>query len=76
MTEFMRRKCFFRYMKLCDVLIESGLCRGSPTGGIKIFIAKGHMQVVYGCRRAEYILFKAEIKHSFVTDLCSWTCEL
>ena len=43
MTEFMRRKCFFRYMKLCDVLIESGLCRGSPTGGIKIFIAKGHM---------------------------------
>ena len=43
MTEFMRRKCFFRYMKLCDVLIESGLCRGSPTGGIKIFIAKGHI---------------------------------
>ena len=43
MTEFMRRKCFFRYTKLCDVLIESGLCRGSPTGGIKIFIAKGHI---------------------------------
>ena len=43
MTEFMRRKCFFRYMKLCDVLIESGLCRGSPTGGIKLFIAKGHI---------------------------------
>ena len=43
MSEFMRRKCFFRYMKLCDVLIESGLCRGSPTGGIKIFIAKGHI---------------------------------
>ena len=43
MTEFMRRKCFFRYMKLCDVLIESGLCRGNSTGGIKIFIAKGHI---------------------------------
>ena len=43
MTEFMRRKCFFRYMKLCDVLIESGLCRGSPTGGRKIFIVKGHI---------------------------------
>ena len=44
MTEFMRRKCFFRYMKLCDFLIESELCRGSPTGGIKIFIAKGHIK--------------------------------
>ena len=43
MTEFTRWKCFFRYMKLCDVLIESVLCRGSPTGGIKIFIAKGHI---------------------------------
>ena len=40
MTQFMRRKCFFRYMKLCDILKESGLCRGSPTGGGKI--AKGH----------------------------------
>ena len=43
MTEFMRRKCFFRSMKLCGVLIESGLCRGGPTGERKIFIAKGHI---------------------------------
>ena len=42
MTEFMRRKCFFRKMKLCDVLKDSGLSRGSPTGGRKISIAKGH----------------------------------
>ena len=40
MTESMHRKCFFRQMKLCDILKESGLCRGSPTGGEKSSLQK------------------------------------
>ena len=42
MTEFMHWKCFVRQMKLCDILKESGLCRGIPTDGRKILFAKGH----------------------------------
>ena len=41
MAEFMHWKCFFRQMKLCDILKEFGLWRGSPTGRRKLLIAKG-----------------------------------